>query len=373
MTLILLFLTLSCSSQSYNRRGLAHSKESLKPTLAFDKVSLSSINVKDLSSRDKVVFIAFGDSGTGPNEDYQYMVAKQMVKACRIYKCDFGVMLGDNFYEGDYSYDGVQSIKDPKWAEMFEAPYKGFKSNLKNFHFWPVLGNHDYPDEEEDFLKAVNAQINYSLHSSLWRMPYSYYSIPELPSWLHIFSFDTELLTEDAGGQKESGDPLQVKVARDFFCDKNKNGWKLAMGHHPFITFGPRGSQTSPSNKNDMDALASFVHPILKGCSVDAYFSGHDHVQEHITTPFYDLIVQGSAAEANPLWEDINIPNKPPLYLSNLFNGPESYKKRYVKGRELGFAIVEVTREKMEVQFIKVPFDGTSFLSSYSFTKHKGK
>ena len=337
----------------------------------FNKLDLKTLKIKDLSSKEKIVFVAFGDSGSGPNEDYQYVVADQMFKACQEYHCDLALMLGDSFYEGDYSYDGVQSISDPKFQEMFEIPYRNFSTKFKDFHFWPILGNHDYPDDEEDFLKAVNAQINYSKYSSSWKMPSSYYSIPKLPSWLNIFAMDTELLAEDAGESTVSGDPRQEKFARDFLCDQNKKGWKLVMGHHPFITFGPRGSEMSSSNKNDMDALAKFVHPILKDCKVDVYLSGHDHVQEHISTPYYDLIVQGAGAESNPLWKDVSMSNKPPLYISKLFKKKGSHTKRYVKGRELGFAIIEVTKKKMTVSFFKVPKVGGSYMKTYSFFKNK--
>ena len=189
--------------------------------------------------------------------------------------------------------------------------------------------------------------------------------MPKLPSWLHIFLFDTELLIDDAGNSNISGDPKQEEVARKYLCNPKRKGWKLAMGHHPFLTFGPRGTTYAPRNKNDMDAMAKFIHPILKDCKVDIYFSGHDHVQEHISTPHFELIVQGGGSEANSLWKT----NEPPLYFSSLFQTTDSYSKKYVKGKELGFSIIKASKHKIEVNFFKVPKDGSNFSNTYTYKK----
>ena len=131
MYLKLIFIALlSFISQTYGNESIYK----IGNAFAYDRIDLSKIKFKDLTKKEEIIFVAFGDSGSGPNEDYQYVVAKQMFKACKLHKCDFGIMLGDNFYEGDYSYDGVQSVNDPKFQDMFEIPYADFR-NLKNFYF----------------------------------------------------------------------------------------------------------------------------------------------------------------------------------------------------------------------------------------------
>src|SRR5262245_55898356 len=58
-------------------------------------------------------FFAFGDWGTG--DDPQKQVADAVTSFCQTQHCDFGLLLGDNFYPA-----GVSSTADIQWQDKFE-------------------------------------------------------------------------------------------------------------------------------------------------------------------------------------------------------------------------------------------------------------
>jgi N-acetylmuramoyl-L-alanine amidase len=57
-----------------------------------------------------------GDTGTGGPD--QFKVAGAIFQTCASSGCDFGLLLGDNFYP-----DGVSSADDPQRKTKFEQPY----------------------------------------------------------------------------------------------------------------------------------------------------------------------------------------------------------------------------------------------------------
>src|SRR5215467_10408280 len=63
-----------------------------------------------------VSFFSFGDWGTATQD--QLDVAAAVDADCRSKPCDFGLLLGDNFYD-----HGVSSTSDPQWQTKFESVY----------------------------------------------------------------------------------------------------------------------------------------------------------------------------------------------------------------------------------------------------------
>ena len=76
----------------------------------------------------------------------------------------------------------------------------------------------------------------------------------------------------------------------------------------------------------------------MKVCGVHFYLSGHAHHQEHISAPGFEQIIQGAAGR-----------NKG----SNRFKGSGPLKQRYF-ARDFGFGILEVTPERMQIDFYSV-------------------
>ncbi len=204
-------------------------------------------------------FLFFGDAGTG-NKD-QYRVAKSMTKFCENSTCDFVALLGDNFYPS-----GVSSVNDAQWKTAFELPYKDL-----GLIFYAALGNHDYKGN-------IEAQINYSKKSKIWKMPSSYYSFSKGDA--DFFVIDTNHFN------KTQREWLEAEI------ENSTASWKIVYGHHPVYSYGSHGNS---------DELEEELLPIIEG-NVDFYLSGHDHTKQVIEKKSSDItfIVSGAAGQTEP-------------------------------------------------------------------------
>lgn len=155
------------------------------------------VPVRD-SSRRGIQFIGVGDWGSGGKG--QRLIAEAMAKKAERDSVWFVLVLGDNFYE-----EGVESVQDEQWKTKFEEMY--WQPSLQ-IPFYAVLGNHDYRTNPQ-------AQVEYTIHSSRWRMPKRYYSFVEaIDSTCRIdfFCLDTyplsDLSSEDVGQSKDTSGVL---------------------------------------------------------------------------------------------------------------------------------------------------------------------
>ena len=213
--------------------------------------------------RKEVKFVALGDMGDGGSA--QTHVAQAMYSVCQREGCDFVLGLGDNIYP-----HAVQSAHDPAFQERFEQPYSLFQG----IDFWMILGNHDW----KHLLTGAQAEIDYTLHSDRWRLPYSHYGIPFLPPWLHIYGIDTSLIEAVA-------DVHQLRSAQDTLC--HESGWRFLFGHYPTHSTGTADHSGSWFVRR---ALETLIHT----CHIHMYFAGHDHHQAHLDLGFYQEIIEGA-------------------------------------------------------------------------------
>lgn len=215
-----------------------------------------------------VRFIAIGDTGEG-NEN-QYMVAEAIVSLCARKGCDFGMMLGDNFYDS-----GVDGIDDQQWQEKFELPYIDF-----TFPIYAVLGNHDYGGNGigVDFdMQKSDYQVDYTAHSEIWRMPDKYYTFKQQHA--EFWGLDTnQVMTDPING---SSDPQQNWL--DAGVAASTATWKVAFGHHPYISNGDHGNAGNYENLEGIplpfvtgDSVKEFMDESICG-KIDIYLAGHDH------------------------------------------------------------------------------------------------
>jgi len=277
----------------------------------------------DLSDRDRLVVLVFGDGGTG--KAGQYRVGAAMAQVCRARACDLALMLGDNLYE-----DGVEvRIRDDaersfaeiveQFAVKFERPYAGL-AERPGFHVWAVAGNHDYERH------GAGAEITYSEFSTLWRMPAQHYAVPRLPAWLQIQAIHTDTdIRRDLNG-------LQVAAIKRNLCAESPGRWKLAFGHYPVYNSGHHGED---ANERRVRAL---VEPMFRECGVHAYFAGHAHHQEHLTATGFEQFIQGAAGKSKGS-------NDPPT--------GTGLRQRFFS-RTFGFGIVELDAVDMRVDFYDV-------------------
>jgi len=196
-----------------------------QPPPRFEQGSSRSIHV-----------LAFGDFGNGSEE--QKRTAAAMRRAHREHPFDFGLTLGDNFYE-----KGMSGPSDPRWVSQWEDLYGPL-----GIRFYPVLGNHDWKTPD-----SPAAEIIYSHQSPSWVMPALYYTFLAGP--VQFFAIDTEAVSA-----------AELLWLRDEL-DRSTSRWKVVYGHHPIYSAGHHG---------DTPALVAKLLPVLRG-RADVYLCGHDH------------------------------------------------------------------------------------------------
>jgi tartrate-resistant acid phosphatase type 5 len=214
-----------------------------------------------------IEFFILGDMGSG--EDAQYIVANDMKQKLNTYKEDrFICGLGDNIYE-----KGVSSVNDTQFNEKFEVPYKDI-----NIPFQMCLGNHDYGEAINNEWPASDIQVEYSSNSTKWKMDSKYYTFrktdktdkTDKPTTIDFFVFDTNL---------NKMKPHEIETQKRKMIQKIKDSnadWKIAYGHHTFISVGGHG--------NADDIFETFITDIFKEAPFDVYMCGHDHNKQVIRT-----------------------------------------------------------------------------------------
>jgi hypothetical protein len=186
--------------------------------------------LKDGSVRWAVI----GDNGTGEGPELD--VANQMERYWSVVKFDFVTMDGDNIYGG-------HSPRDFKLK--FEDPYKPLLD--ENVKFYASLGNHD----------DAQLEINYK--------PYGmggnrYYTFEKKN--VEFFVLDSNYMT-----------PQQLSWLEDKLKSSNAK-WKIAYFHHPLYT-------CAKYHGPDID-LRNQLMPLFTKYGVNAVWSGHEHVYEHL-------------------------------------------------------------------------------------------
>ena len=234
-----------------------------------------------------VRFAAIGDTGKGNTGQKQ--VADAIARKCAASGCDFVQLLGDNIYDS-----GVTSVTDPQWQTKFEIPYMGV-----NLPFYVVLGNHDYGGNGAgtEFDKA-KWEILYTASSMKWKLPANHYR--RTVENVDFFALDTNLMmyNREVDKQKESLKNWQAASTAT---------WKIALGHHPYLSNGPHGNAGSYEGLPgvpivDGKNVKEFFDQNVCG-KVDLYLSGHDHSRQWLveTCKGTELAVSGAGASGTEL------------------------------------------------------------------------
>jgi tartrate-resistant acid phosphatase type 5 len=234
------------------------------------------------SEEGTVRFVALGDMGTG-DED-QLRVARAVATVCAARGCDFAVGLGDLIYPA-----GATSPDDPQFVEKFETPYAGL-----DFPFWNVLGNHDNGQDPLGLTAPAggiglwytggDVEVAYAQRtdrvSDKWTMPARHYMFDEGP--IHFVGLDTNTLAfYGVPTSPEAASKLQEQEAwLPSAVDAGEGPWRIAMGHHPYVSNGPHGNAGSydgyPFPGYNGDHLKAVFEESL--CDrIDLYLAGHDH------------------------------------------------------------------------------------------------
>ncbi len=249
---------------------------------------------------EPVRFVVLGDGGEG--NDNQYMVADQVEQICAMRGCDFALYLGDNFYD-----DGVESTDDNQFSTKFEMPYADL-----DFPFYVVFGNHDYGINSFDWYKA-DFEIEYTDYSDKWTLPDVWYdfSVEDVD----FFALDTTRLMWDKDTSEQQS-WLDQKIGG------SDGAWKVAFGHHPYVSNGAHGNAGNYEGLPFPDFVSGGVVEDFMNESlcdkVDIYFCGHDHNRQwHEPICGVEFVVSGAAAKTTDFeyhddnkvfWEDDQLP-----------------------------------------------------------------
>jgi len=233
-------------------------------------------------------FVALGDTGTGSTTQMKVAAAMGTVCVARG-GCDFGLLLGDNFYNS-----GVDGVEDEKFNSMFVVPYGPL-----GFTFYPALGNHDYGGEGAGVEPYKGArQVDYSAVNPQWVMPATFYQQDEAPVWL--LGLNTTAVFWGLDGDQRDTVPGWIAAAP-------AGSWKIAFGHHPYLSNGDHGNAGEYEGLPDWIPWASgqevkeFTEDILCG-HVDAYLCGHDHSRQDLGEVCgTQFIVSGAGAKTTDL------------------------------------------------------------------------
>lgn len=187
-------------------------------------------------------FFAVGDIGEPVEESG---TPDQLGKALAKYvdSVQFGLLLGDIIYPDGKSEDYDKNLFQ-YFGEVF--PY------VPTF---PILGNHDWHEPEENYMKE-------------WKLPGHgnghYYSFNY--GTIHFVGLDTK------NGELHEYDKQVAWLEEDLANVPDKYDWKIVFLHH---------NGKSCTYKNDYEAVVS-LYPIFEEYGVDLVLNGHAHTYERL-------------------------------------------------------------------------------------------
>lgn len=239
-------------------------------------VRLTDVDAIPAPDADSLDFFVTGDSGS--ESEVRVAVVEAMAKAHANAPADFLVLTGDNVYPA-----GVTSATDPAWKLHVED---AFAPLIAAMPIVPCLGNHDH-------MGNAAAQIEYAKTHDFWRLPAAYHSFEEAVgknASAEFFVLDTTPIRELALAQLRF--PKQAAWLEEAAA-RSTASWKIAIGHHPFASGGPKGG----SSKTEWA-----FSPIFADHDFDIYLSGHNHDLELIDSGRgWIQVVSGAGAAPQPV------------------------------------------------------------------------
>ena len=267
--------------------------------------SVGQGEVVAIDGAENLNFLILGDQGSG--NVAQKKVALGMEELCNQTAYAGVVLLGDNFYPS-----GVASVDDIQWKEKFEDIYG--HGCLGKLNFYATLGNHDYKGN-------ALAEIDYSNHSTQWKLPGRFYGI-RLNDLVEFVFFDSTFLDFCFDDKSCSLNFLNSRLN-----SLPRPRWQIAVGHHPF-----RSSSSKGFTYDGKDLRSWILRKLVCGRADLALF-GHSHHMElrqdpDCSTPF--AILGSGGADL----VDVK-PQGAPLFLK----------------KEFGFGDIQISRNQMQLRF----------------------
>jgi hypothetical protein len=302
----------------------------------------------------------------------QMPVAQAMKSFCAQQGCDFATMLGDNIYP-----DGAMANADDarRFRDVFTIPYGSLVEGRPDFRIYGVLGNHDWHTSRA----GAMAQVRFLETTTPFFMNGLFYRVVPAASHgqVEIFAIDTEvllagttvreaILAEDASEvATEELEQLEPWAAPQSDAERNmvswletalassKARWKIVIGHHPLWS-------TAGSKFQQAKSLRRLILPTL--CRyADLYLAGHEHTLEVHTDNCTDAlpgwdgtplpeVVSGSASKMRPTNS---------AFIRQQLKAHPELRTLYARGLTWGFAHLTFEGDRVTVNMIETPRDGT--------------
>jgi len=238
-------------------------------------------------------FAVVGDVGKGTAQ-----VSAGIAKVNADTPLDAVLIPGDNVYPC-----GVKSADDPRWSVLRPLAQLGLP-------LYPVLGNHDYCGHSAAELDAPLPH---------WIFPARQYTARS--KLADVLFVDTTPFAAERDLQS-----VPHAIATGF--EGSKAPWRIVVGHHVVTSSGWHGRFP----RREHARMLTLLGP-LHEAKVDLYACGHDHHLELLDTKPRILV---SGAGSDPI---------PPIARRAKTVWPDDPVKT------VGFAVVELTAEKMTVRF----------------------
>ena len=216
-----------------------------------------------------------GDTGTGKYK--QKKIAEHMYKE----NCEVVFLVGDIIYPG-----GIKSSQDYQIQKKFFGPYKKFFKKDNPIPFYLVLGNHDYMGNEDAWINVAKKYPGQVI------IPHHFYSGTWEDLCFAVVDTNTHNITANwrFKNHRQSQKEWLQKVNKKF---KKNCKFKLAFGHHPYLSSGQHGSARPE--------LKKFLDDYIIG-QYDMYLAGHDHnLAYEGEVKKTSLVVSGAGAKLRPL------------------------------------------------------------------------
>jgi len=272
-------------------------------------------------------FIVTGDAGATHSA-----LRDGMLAVARRTRIDGILLAGDNFYPC-----GVSGLADPQWTKI--TAHFG----PTHLPIYPVLGNHDYGDQQErggkDYWTCghpdAGAEVAATGKIPEWHFPARNYLLRSPLADIVMFDSQPVALAFAPGVAGSDGAPEELAWLRREL-DRSRARWRIVVGHHTIFSSGMHGRKNDATQQR-MRALL----PLLRQDGVDLYICGHDHDMELIgdlrQRPLF--LISGAGSGLGEIRPRKAAGEPPTIY-------PRPLAKPY-----LGFAIVEIAPARLSITF----------------------
>ncbi|CAN8068392.1 unnamed protein product [Agarophyton chilense] len=267
----------------------------LNPVVGHDLCVVHRKNSGTIAPEPGLRFQLVGDWGRD-GMCCQRDVAIEMASYARVSKPRFIVSVGDNFYN-----DGILSAADGQidrsWRDVY-LKYDELKVPWKM-----SLGNHDYNGN-------VSAQEVLGRDDVFWQMKkrYNFDTYQDNGNSVFIAYLDTTVMYYSEQQLKAFREQVSAEYRDEQIAQlqtalrESDARWKIVIGHHPLQSSG----ENSLSEASNLRQMRQVLLRTLQTHNVSAYFSGHEHLLEHMQIGQLPTFISGAGSKISSVRRALN-------------------------------------------------------------------